>query len=149
MKRGNNLRTVRLYVFLAVCILATVCGRKTLFQKIDQGDLSGIVHGQYRGTTRFLREGGECAEYVDAFRREIEAHEDLFMPITEKYFPTYGLKPYRFKFALLDDAEHEMILRYFARLPDHPVFAGCQLQFVYDLDTGNLTRIFVSEVPLE
>jgi len=149
MKRRDSLLTVVLYMLLAACMCAAGCGRKSTLQRIDEGDLSSVVQGRFQGTTRFLRDGAEYKETVDALRREIEAHEDLFMVMTEKYFPIDELMPYTFKFALVDEAQRELILRYFARLPDHPVFAGCQLQFVYDLDARHIVKIFTSEVPLE
>jgi hypothetical protein len=132
-----------------VAIVTTGCSRKTLLQRIDEGDLSSVYQGRYKGTTRFLRDGAEYKETVDMIRAEIEAHEDLLLVMTGKYFPVDELMAYKFKFAMVDETQGELILRYFARLPDHPVFAGCQLQFVYDLDTKRLTKTFTSEVPLE
>ncbi|UCC11251.1 MAG: hypothetical protein JSW02_07805 [candidate division WOR-3 bacterium] len=140
---------ILLSALIIVAIATTGCSRKTLLQKIDEGDLSSVYQGRYTGTTRFLRDGAEYKETVDMIRREIEAHEDLLMVMTGKYFPVDRLRTYKFKFAMVDETQGELILRYFARLPDHPVFAGCQLQFVYDLDAKQLTKIFTSEVPLE
>ena len=140
---------ILLFVFITISVITTECSRKTILQKIDEGDLSGVYQGRYQGTTRFLRDGAEYKKTVDMIRREIEAHEDLLMVMTQKYFPVDDLMPYTFKFAMVDETQRELILRYFARLPDHPIFAGCQLQFVYDLDTRQLTKIFTSEVPLE
>jgi hypothetical protein len=149
MKRRNDFYATWLHIFFVVCIAATGCSRKSLLQRVDEGDLSSIYQGRYKGTTRFLRDGAEYKETVDALRREIDAHEDLLMVMTGKYFPVDELMAYTFKFALIDEAQRELILRYFARLPDHPVFAGCQLQFVYDMDTRQIIKIFTSEVPLE
>jgi hypothetical protein len=145
MKRG----IVWLSVVIIMCIAAVVCSPRSTLQKIEGGDLSSVVQGRYVGTTRFLRDGAEYKETVDAIRADIEAYEDLLMVMTGKYFPTDELMSYTFKFALVDDTQQELILRYFARLPDHLVFAGCQIQFVYDLKTRHITTIFVSEVPLE
>ncbi len=140
---------VPLSILIVISLAATGCGRKTLLQRIDDGDLSSVYQGQYTGTTRFLREGAEYKGTVDMIRAEIEAHEDLLMVMTEKYFPVDELMAYKFKFAMVDDTQGELILRYFARWSDHPVFAGCQLQFIYDLDARQLVKIFASEVPLE
>jgi hypothetical protein len=145
MKRG----IAWLSVVIIICIAAVVCSPRSTLQKIEGGDLSSVVQGRYVGTTRFLRDGAEYKETVDAIRADIEAYEDLLMVMTGKYFPTDELMSYTFKFALVDDTQQELILRYFARLPDHLVFAGCQIQFVYDLKTRHITTIFVSEVPLE
>lgn len=149
MKRGNFSFKSVLYMLLTACMCAAGCSRKSTLQRIDEGDLSSVVQGRYTGTTRFLRDGAEYKETVDAIRAEIEAHEDLLMFMTEKYFPIDELMSYSFKFALVDETKKKLILRYFARLPDHPVFAGCQLQFIYDLDTRQIAKIFTSEVPLE
>lgn len=144
------MRTLILLSIVIMVAISTIgCGRKTLMQRIDDGDLSSVYQGRYRGTTRFLRDGAEYKDIVDVIRAEIEAHEDLLLIMTEKYFPIDELMAYKFKFVLVDETQGELILRYFARLPDHPVFAGCQLQFVYDLDSRQLTKIFTSEVPLE
>ena len=149
MRRRGLFSAMWLFVLCAACLALSNCSRKTILQRIDDGDLSGVYQGRYQGTTRFLRDGSEYTETVDAIRAEIAAHEDLLMVMTEKYFPVDELKPYTFKFAMVDDAQAELILRYFARLPDHQVFAGCQLQFVYDLATRQIVKIFTAEVPLE
>ncbi len=140
---------ILLWALMIIVIAAIGCSRKTLLQRIDEGDLSSVYQGRYQGTTRFLRDGAEYKETVDKIRREIEAHEDLLKIMTEKYFPVDELMAYKFKFAMVDETQGELVLRYFARLTDHPVFAGCQLQFVYDLNARQLSEILTSEVPLE
>ena len=62
---------ILLSVFITISVITTRCSRKTILQKIDEGDLSGVYQGRYQGTTRFLRDGAEYKKTVDMIRREI------------------------------------------------------------------------------
>lgn len=141
----NNVKNL----FLIFLFLIISCKKRNEFQKIHDGDFSIVDKGTYRGTTIFLRDGGEYKDVVDTFRTEIEAHEDVLPSITRKFFFVLETLIYKFKFVTLDKEKNCFILRYFARTMNHPVYAGYQIQFVFDVDTKNLIQIYTSKVPLE
>jgi hypothetical protein len=115
---------------------------------IRHGDFSIVYKDTYRGQLRFLGEGKEHKGSVDDLRREIERNSDVLDVISERYY-TIPYHAYRFKFAALDEEKNLMVLRYFARIIEHPVYAGYQMQFLFDLESQKLLRVYTSEVPLE
>ena len=124
------------------------CKRQEPLNRIRSGDFSIVYKDTYRGRVRFLGQGNEHKGLVDRLRSEIERNSDVLDLISERFY-TIPYLPYRFKFAALDEEKNHMVLRYFARIIEHPVFAGYQIQFLFDLESQRLLRVYTSEVPLE
>lgn len=135
-----------LFVFVIFPFLS--CGKHDALSSIRRGDFSIVHKDTYRGQLRFLGEGRERKELVDALRGEIEGNSEVLDLISEKFY-TIAYHPYRFKFAALDEEKNLLVLRYFARIVEHPVYAGYQIQFLFDLESRHLVRVYTSEVPLE
>lgn len=55
----------------------------------------------------------------------------------------------QYDFSSLDETEGKLILRYFARIPEPKVFAGIAMQFVVDLKTEEVLKIYTVLLPLE
>lgn len=124
------------------------CKKQDALSKIQSGDFSIVCKDTYRGQPRFLGEGKEHKGFVDALRREIERNSDVLDLISERFY-TIPYQSYRFKFAALDEEKNIIVLRYFARIIEHPVYAGYQIQFLFDFESQRLLRVYTSEVPLE
>ena len=138
-----------LKIFVTVLLVILVCAKRNEFQKIRDGDFDIITKGTYHGTTIFLRQGGEHNKLITDLRTEIERNMDILPVITEKFFFVSGRLIYKFKFAALDAGKSYLILRYFARIMNHPIYAGYQIQFVFSLNKKQLMQICTAEVPLE
>lgn len=124
------------------------CRKHDALSNIRHGDFSIVCKDTYRGQLRFVGEGKEHKGFVDALRREIERNSDVLDLISERFY-TIPYYAYRFKFAAVDERKNLMVLRYFARIIEHPVYAGYQIQFLFDLESQKLVRVYTSEVPLE
>ncbi len=135
---------IMLFMFLAI-----VCKEEEALQKIKEGNFDMVNKGTYHGTAIYLRQGGEYKDLVDTFRNEIEKNRDVLPMITKKFFSVSETLIYKFKFVAFDESTNYLIVRYFARILDDPVYAGYQIQFVYNIETKNLVEIFTAEVPLE
>ncbi|HEC79198.1 MAG TPA: hypothetical protein ENI34_08680 [candidate division WOR-3 bacterium] len=140
-----NIKRIAIIIFFIIC----GCAKKSSLERIVEGDFSLVAKGTYRGTTKFLRDGGVYIELVSRFRGEIEKKEEILSLIARKYFFVPQKMEFNFKFAALDEEKRCLILRYFARVVNHPIYAGYQIQFVYDIETKRLIKIYTSEVPLE
>lgn len=138
-----------LKIFVTVVLVILVCAKRNEFQKIRDGDFDIITKGTYHGTTIFLRQGGEYDRLVNDLRTKIERDRDILPMITRRFFFVSERLIYKFKFAALDEEKNYLILRYFARIMNHPLYAGYQIQFVFLLNTKGLTQIYTAEVPLE
>ncbi len=102
----------------------------------------------YRGHLLFLGDGKEYRETVDYLRGVIKKNFEVLDVISEKFYTMPHLG-YKFKYAALDTENGVMMLRYFARIREHPVYAGYQIQFLFDGDTRVLKGVYTVEVPLE
>jgi hypothetical protein len=130
-------------------IITTNCHEIDEFRKIRNGNFDIVSKGTYHGKAIFLREGKEYENIVLEWRAQIEKKKDVLPMITRKFFFAPEKLNYKFKFVTFDKEKNFMILRYFARQVSHPIYAGFQIQFVYDLDSKKLLRIYTAEVPLE
>ena len=135
--------------FIILVIFLTMCQTYNPLERLKQGDFSDVEMGKYRGPTIFLRDGAQYKDIIDKIREAIEQDHDLFPEITRKYYDVPDILVYKFKFAALDTVMDNFVLRYFARIYNHPIIAGYQIQFVFRVDSRRLTRIYTKEVALE
>lgn len=139
--------TVLLCAVLLISVLS-FCRRYDELSNIRRGDFSIVREGTYHGRLTLLGDGKEYGEQVQDLRNEVEKNPEVLDLISGRYY-TIPHKPYQFKFAALDEDSSLLILRYFARIVEHPIYAGYQIQFVHELDSRRLIEVFTSEVPLE
>jgi len=130
-------------------LMLLACSGRNVFKRFEDGDFSVVVQGRYGGKTIFLNQGRQYKDLVDDLRHEIEKKRDFLPLITRKFFIVKGKLFYKFKFVAFDEGKKCLILRYFARAVDHPVYAGYQIQFVFDLKAKDFTEIYTAEVPYE
>jgi hypothetical protein len=135
--------------FVIFVLLSVVCQTYDPLKNLKQGDFDIVKIGKYRGTAIFLRDGAQYKESIDVLRSEIERDGDLLPKITRIHYDVAEILVYKFKFAAFDSVMDNFILRYFARLYDHPILAGYQIQFVFSADSRELVSIFTLEVGLE
>jgi hypothetical protein len=114
-----------------------------------QGDFDIVSRGTYNGRPKYLPHPGVFEERVTSYRSVIEKNKDILPNITRKFFLVPGRLYYRYKFVSFDLENNALILRYFAPIAGHNLYAGYQIQFVFDVSTDKLLQIFTSEVPLE
>jgi hypothetical protein len=131
------------------CLVIISCRHADEFRKIREGNFEIVEKGTYHGRPQYIGQGGDYEDLVIKLRADIEKNSTLLPSITKKYFSTPYDLFYRFKFVALDKENNYLILRYFARIPEHPLYAGYQIQFVYAITTERLMHIYTSEVPLE
>jgi hypothetical protein len=139
----------RIILCLFTFLLFIFCVKPDRFEIIKNDDFSSVNKGQYRGTPAFLRDGAKYKPMVDDFRSDIAEHFPLLPKITRHIFDIQDSLLYKFKYAAIDSNANVLILRYFSRIYNHPMLAGYQIQFVFDLQSTGLSEIFVDEVPLE
>lgn len=134
-----------------LCALSLVmgCRQKDVFQKMRDGDFSIVAQDTYRGHAVFLRNAGEFEDVVVELRSEIEKNKDMLPLVTRKFFSVSQELHYKFKLIMFDKEKDYLILRYFARIAEHPLYAGYQIQFVIDIDARRIIKIYTAEVPLE
>lgn len=142
-----TVRFSKLFIIALLPILA--CQTYNPFKNLKQGDFDIVVAGKYKEATIFLRDGAEYKRVVDGFRSEIEKNRALLLMITKEHYDVSGMLFYKFKFAALDSIRTYLILRYFARIYNHPLLAGYQIQFVFNAESRELIKIYTAEVALE
>lgn len=135
-------------LFSCACILSMQCAKDDVLSIVRKGDMSKVYRESYRRGLVFLGDGKEYAASVERLRRVIDKNMDVLDLLTERLYTEPHLG-YRFKYAALDDEKGVLVLRYFARIPEHPIYAGYQVQFVFDAESCDLLSIYTSEVPLE
>jgi hypothetical protein len=140
----------RLVILMAMTMLCSSlsCKRQDQLSRIRAGDFSNVHEGTYRGRLKFLREISGYHESTENLRQDIEKNKDVLDLISHKFF-TIPHKPYRYKFTALDEETGYLVLRYFARIGEHPLYAGYQIQFVFDPQSQVVKEIYTAEVPLE
>jgi hypothetical protein len=136
------------YFFIFI-FLPIMCRTYDPLKNLKQDDFGIVNKGKYRGTTIFLRDNGQYKQDIDILRSEIRKNHDLLPKITRLHYHVPETLVYEFKFAAFDSLMNNFILRYFARVYDHPTIAGYQIQFVFNADSGELLCVFTSEVALE
>ncbi len=135
---------------LIICLFTVIsCPKKDTLLRLQDGDFAIVVKGRFSGRPTFLNQGRQYKNLVDDLRGKIEKNRDILPLITKKFFSATGRLIYKFKFVAFDEEKNSLILRYFARTMNHPVYAGYQIQFVFDLKTKDITEIYTAEVPYE
>lgn len=134
---------------LLVLMVFLSCGRGSGINAVRAGDYRIVSKGTYRGHLQFQGNSGGQLESVKKLRAEIEKDEMMILNKISDRFYMIPHAPYKFKFAAIDEAADYLVLRYFARIFEHPVYAGYQIQFVYTRNSGKLLKIYTAEVPLE
>ncbi|MEO0106500.1 MAG: hypothetical protein ABIL70_00410 [candidate division WOR-3 bacterium] len=136
--------------FFFILLTTTIsCHQRDIWSKIREGNYEIIRKGSYRGKLKYLAQPGEHEATILRFRADIEKNIALFPEITKKFFVITDELKYQYKFTWLDEEKNYLILRYFARIYNHPVYAGYQIQFVIDKKEKQIIQIFITEVPLE
>jgi hypothetical protein len=140
----------RLMIVMTVSILCSVllCKRQDVLSRIRSGDFSNVHKGTYRGRLRFLRESSTYHESTKKLRQDIDENEDILILISQRFY-TIPHKQYRYKFTALDEESNYLVLRYFARIGEHPLYAGYQIQFVFNPQSQTVTEVYTAEVALE
>lgn len=139
-------RVLTSLVFFLTYMLS--CGGGSGVSAVRAGDYCIAGRGTYRGQLEF-QGGGEHLESVEKLRAEIEQDDMIILDMISDRFHTIPHAPYKFKFAAIDETSDRLVLRYFARIFEHPIYAGYQIQFVFVHSSGKLLRILTAEVPLE
>jgi hypothetical protein len=134
-------------VFVLVAVLS--CHGDTGLKAVRAGDYSIVSKGTYHGHLKFLRNGGEYVQPVEKLRAEIERDDMMLLNMITERFHRIPHGEYRFKFAAFDEVSDCLVLRYFARIFEHRILAGYQIQFVFVRASVKLLKIFTAEVPLE
>ena len=133
---------------VVILILFLACGGESGIKAVRAGDYSMVGKGTYRGRLEFHGRG-EHLESVVKLREEIEQDDMVLLDMISDRFHKIPHAPYNFKFAAVDEVSDRLVIRYFARIIEHPIYAGYQIQFVFSRASGKLLRIFTAEVPLE
>jgi hypothetical protein len=133
-------------IFLSLIIS---CKQNNEFQKIRDGNFDTVTRGRYAGNATYLPQPQEFKKLIEQFRNEIESQIDVLPLISKHFFLTDEMLSYRFKFVAHDEEKNYLIIRYFARTMNHPLYAGYQIQFVFEVHSKKLVHIYTDEVALE
>lgn len=95
-----------------------------------------------------ITEGMEQAGAAERLHAMVDENMDVLNMISDRFHVIEHME-YRFKYAAFDVESDELVLRYFARIVEHPLYAGYQIQLVFDGGSRRLKRVFAAEVPLE
>jgi hypothetical protein len=125
------------------------CRRKGELSRIYAGDFSIVYEDTYRGQLKFLGRGRDYEGLAQTLRAEIEKDDMAILDMISDRFHTITHEEYEFKFFALDEINDCLLLRYFARIVEHPIYAGYQIQFVFSRTAHKLLNVFTSEVSLE
>ena len=131
-----------------LCVLVT-CRSVDVFEKIRNDTYDDIHQGTYHGSAVYIRDTGDFESFITDTRSRIEDNSDVLPLVTKKFFSTPESLAFRYKFTAHDVQKGLLILRYFARRPEHPLYAGYQIQFVFEAGTKKLVDVYTAEVPLE
>ena len=145
----KNPTAFRKFIPIFFVILLVTCKHDPQFKKIRSGNFDIVIKGKYQGRLTHSLLTKENEETVNSLRASIEKNYDVLQLISEKYFDQHADLLYSFMYAAVDQEKNCLVLRYFARIPDDPIYAGYQIQFVYGISPRRLVQIFTTEVPLE
>jgi hypothetical protein len=142
-------RTKVITMIIVIGLFSVVCINRGIFQEIRDGDFAHVTKGRYAGNPTYLPQPHEFERLIEHFRDEIETQIDVLPLISKHFFPIDEMLSYRFKYVAYDEEKNYLIIRYFARTMNHPLYAGYQIQFVFDIYSKNLVHIYTDEVALE
>jgi hypothetical protein len=129
-------------------LLLLSCKRNDELNRVRAGDFGLVYKGTYRGRLNFLGAGRQYESMVHELRADIE-RDNMVFDLISKEFHTIPHGVFQFKYAAIDEDRDFLVLRYFARVAEHPLYAGYQMQFVFSCNSRRLREIYTSEVPLE
>jgi|GEM_PF-866316 len=125
------------------------CSHTDVWYQMRRNNFELVEKGSYRGTLKYMPHPGQYEKLVNRYRQEIEKNLDLLPLITKQHFLVNEDLIYQYKFTWFDEKNNFLVLRYFAHIFNHPIYAGYQILFVYDTHKNIIIKICVSEVPLE
>ena len=137
----------RLFVFVAVGLAA--CATSGIIAKVAQDNYALVQEGHYSGSVRVKNDDSTLQKLVQPWRHEIEANPEFMRGIAEKYFSMPIESRFGYMYTGEDSAARRVLLRYFAYDPHPIVYAGWQIQFVFDRPAKKLVSVYAVEVPLE
>lgn len=133
---------------VVACSWGLACRGPGALDAIRDGDFSLVEQGSYAGRLIILTEGMEQFETALRLRLMVEENMDVLDSVSDRCH-TLEHVGYRFKYAAFDAERNALLLRYFARIVEHPLYAGYQIQLRFDADSRRLIRVYTEEVPLE
>ncbi|MBE0432743.1 hypothetical protein IBX73_04665 [candidate division WOR-3 bacterium] len=133
---------------LVALICSSSCSRACGLRAIRSGDFSIVQRGSYRGWLTMVTEGMEQVEAAERLRAMVDKNIEVLNMISDRFHVIEHVG-YRFKYAALDVESNELVLRYFTRIVEHPLYAGYQIQLVFDGGSRRLKGVYTAEVPLE
>jgi hypothetical protein len=136
-------------VTVMVVSFSVTCTKRGIFQDIRRGNFDSVTKGRYAGHASYVPQPQEFERLIAQFRDEIETHIDVLSLISNHFFSTDETLSYRYKFVAHDEEKNYLIVRYFARTMNHPLYAGYQIQFVFEVHSKKLVHIYADEVALE
>lgn len=143
------MRSFRVVLFvLSLLCLGSACAKPDALKSARSGDLSMVCNEPYHGHLAFLYGTEEYSRVIEELRQAVEKEPGVLDRMTAAFFDEPH-RDYVFKYGALDRTDNFLVLRYFARVVDHPLIAGYQVQLAFDIGSRACREIYVSEVPLE
>jgi len=137
---------------LLVVILLAGCFHRTpqWIQKLKSDDYSIVEIGRYPHTTHMISSPSIYDNEINKFKKIIDKYPKIMENMAKHFFENERRElNFKYRFTSLDIRTNVLIIRYFAQLPHPHIIAGYEAQFIVDIETHKVTKIFVREVPLE
>lgn len=119
-----------------------------LATRLAADDFAVVRLGRYPGDVHIMNGNPRLERLVAPWRAELESNPDLLHRAAGKYFSMPREPEFHYMSVGEDSTTGRVLLRYFAYAPKPVVYAGWQLQFVFD-SRGRLLDVFAAELPLE
>lgn len=146
------MRTLRLVLLFPV-LLGCLASRFDWLKALEAGDYSSVEAGRYPHRTEILASASEHGKAVDELRKAIGRDPKTMNRIAEHFFPQgegdLSNLRFRWQFAGTDDQNSRLVLRYFAAIQQPFIFAGYQVQFVFQLPGQTFEKVYIDQLPLE
>ena len=136
------------FIFIFIFAIMT-CRSINELQKIRDGNFALVTKGKYQGRLNYLNPSNEYEKVIETLVETIHKNGDVFPLITHHCFTVAESLSYKFMHCSVDQEKNVLVLRYLARTTDNPLYAGYQIQFVFDIDSKTLVQTFMAQVPLE
>jgi len=106
--------------------------------------------GRYPYTAHMIRSPSLYDKEINKLKKIIDKHSKIMENTAKHFFENERRElNFKYRFTSLNSKANVLIIRYFAQLPHPHILAGYEEQFIVDLKTHKVTKIFVREVPLE
>jgi len=140
------LAVLLLAVFLAGCFHSA----PQWIQKLRSGNYSIVEIGRYPYTTHMVSSPSIYDKQINKLKKVIDKNSKIMENIAKHFFENERRElNFKYRFTSLNRRANVLIIRYFAQLPHPHIIAGYEVQFIVDIETHKVTKIFVREVPLE